>query len=597
MNNNKKIFYHLPSLLFIIGLSFLSYYGTSGHVLLHWDDLSYITYNPWVTNPSMNNIFSLFSEIRMNNWHPLTWLSFIPEYALCGSDASCYKITNIILHCLNSILVYFLFILILNFNLHYHDKKIVNDYSIIPLNTKIKYTSLLASILFAVHPQHTESVIWVTERKDLLCAFFYLLTLIYYIKNNIFNVGLKLIPFVFFSFALMSKSMAVSLPFILIILDIYYYKLRFEQHDDNKNIANNIILEKLPYFLLTLIIIFITMFSQETSINTTVSVFDKVQIVLVSLFHYLGTFIYPFTLSPFYPLEIINDYSPIEYIFCLIAIVISISILVYFKFTRITLILLTFIISIAPVIGIVTIGQHLYADRYTYIPMVGFYLLLSIGIFKLFDYTSDFIRRFILFLLACIVLIFSLSTNNYKNMWQDDITLWKYVELKYSGISAVVHQNLGNSYHEISNYQKAISHYNIALKLQPFLPNIALPTYKNLGLTYKKLNDPVMALLNFSKAAIDFPQIPESHINYAEELFFQKKYKKALKHYLEARELLNEQNQSLFDIEISILQINLIINYNNDQYMKFIEQLNALNKLHPGNPRVKFLINNFTNHN
>ncbi len=591
MNINKPQFYHLQPLLIIIALTVISYYGNSDHELLHWDDHSYITENPWVTNPSFNNIVSLFHEIKMSNWHPLTWLSYIPEYAICNENAQCYKITNITLHNLNSILVFFLFILILNFNQNNRDMNKTGNYSIKPMNNRIKYTSLLAASLFAVHPQHVESVIWIAERKDLLCAFFYLLTIIFHIKNNIFHNGSKLIPFIFFTFALMSKSMAVSLPFILIILDIYYLRFRFERLNSRSDIYNIVIIEKLPYYLFTLIVIIVTLLSQASTIDATISFLDKAGIVLISLFHYLGTFIYPFSLSPFYPAEIIKEYTIIEYVIYLLTITFGFSILIYYKLRKIALILLTYLISIAPVSGIVKIGLHLYADRYTYIPMIGFYLLFSMGIFKIIDHTSKLIERLILLLVVCILLIFSLSTKNYKNMWQDDITLWKYVELKYSRVSAAIHLNLGNSYYNLPLYQKAISEFNIALELEPDSSIIALPTYKNLGLSYEKLNDPEMALLYFSKGAMAFPQFPESHINYGKQLFKQKKYLEAQKNYLKALKILNKEDPLFFETSIYLLHTNIVINQNNEPYL---QQLDALYQSHPDNLYTRYLKNKFS---
>ena len=197
-------------LLVLVACSVLVYSGTSEHELLNWDDRSYVSNNPWVTNPNPTNIAAMFTDSRMANWHPLTWLSYVPEYALCGDNASCYKFNNALLHGLNGFLVAILVML---------SAKHLGATSSVALHASIRrwpelsvpvLAGAVAGFLFVVHPQRVESVTWVAERKDLLCALFYFAALIVYLQADrssyLETYGWCLLLFVL---ALMSKSMAI----------------------------------------------------------------------------------------------------------------------------------------------------------------------------------------------------------------------------------------------------------------------------------------------------------------------------------------------------------------------------------------------------
>ncbi|MCG8414097.1 MAG: hypothetical protein MI746_07745, partial [Pseudomonadales bacterium] len=173
--NSTRSFFLVAGLLFVATLA--SYGGNGSHELLQWDDVAYVSSNDWVTNPSWQGLIALFTEYRVFNWHPITWLSYIPEYALCGDNAACYKATNIVLHSINALLVFVLCGAILRLITIKSDHVEPSD------NHLVFVTSFTAALLFAVHPQHTESVIWVAERKDLLCAAFYLAALITYLRH------------------------------------------------------------------------------------------------------------------------------------------------------------------------------------------------------------------------------------------------------------------------------------------------------------------------------------------------------------------------------------------------------------------------------
>jgi hypothetical protein len=226
---------------------------------VNYDDGNYVYENPFIRSLDMKLLKSAFTEFYASNWHPLTWLSHAFDYAMWGLNPLGHHLTNNILHALNTLIVVFLVIRLLEvYRLTMANKGLsqpfIND-------STLKITGAATGLLFGLHPLHVESVAWVSERKDLLCAFFFLLTIIAYIRyvmeikarasinspsrffnrNYLFAIG-------FFILSLMSKPMAVSLPFVLLILDWYPFR-RIRSLKTFCTVST----EKLPFFALTLI--------------------------------------------------------------------------------------------------------------------------------------------------------------------------------------------------------------------------------------------------------------------------------------------------------------------------------------------------------
>ena len=315
LNNHRRF---IAAGLVLLGLSWISYSGNDSHELLTWDDDLYITNNNWVTNPSFENVVSIFTESKVSNWHPLTWLSYIPEYALCGTTASCYKSTNIILHGINAFLVFLLSGIVLTLLLT--DRSVDLFRFAREEDKEIFAASLMSAVLFCVHPQHAESVIWVAERKDLLCGIFYLLGLIVYIfqqssrAKSTSSRALAFAPFVLFVLASMSKSMAITFPAVLILLDLTILK-RWQGKGEgavSQFLIRLAIRDKIHYHIVAVLIAVITLLSQSVASIDQPAMLERLLISISAINHYIFTFFAPVNLSPFYPVEILSS-SLIDY--------------------------------------------------------------------------------------------------------------------------------------------------------------------------------------------------------------------------------------------------------------------------------------------
>jgi len=265
MNQQIKIFWFKITIVILVlfGITLIAYKDALKGGLV-WDAGGYLIDNPYIMALSWDNIKWMFSTFYMYNWHPLTWLSYALDYWLYGAIWG-VALTNIILHCVNTILV-FIFALFL-ICAHRQQGTLFKD-----INNQDFVSALVAALLFGIHPQHVESVAWLAERKDVLCLFFVLLTFIFYMVYARLEVSRKRIIYYWvtlacFVMALLSKPMAVTIPFLLILGDFYPLK-RVSLKDIgnisriNWSLIKKLFLDKLPFVFLSLVLMAITLFAQ-----------------------------------------------------------------------------------------------------------------------------------------------------------------------------------------------------------------------------------------------------------------------------------------------------------------------------------------------
>jgi|SaaInlV_200m_DNA_6_1039755.scaffolds.fasta_scaffold07776_1 tetratricopeptide (TPR) repeat protein len=503
-----KYKFFLVAGLLMLALSWASYSGNDSHKLLLWDDEPYITENNWVTNPSLDSVRSLFTEPRVGNWHPLTWLSYIPEYYFCETNANCYKNTNIVLHGANSFLVFLLSGLVLSLLLREGDR---SSFKLGDLtDRRVFIASLMSGILFCVHPHRAESVIWVAERKDLLSALFYFLALIFYIcQQNSASLKTKLLPFVFFILAIMSKSMAITLPAVLVLLDFTLLDRWNEKSGEGATKARFriAIIEKLHYHMVAVLIAAVTLLSQEVGRVDQPTLFERLAISVAAIEHYVVSLVAPINLSPFYPMETLSM-SILDYWQLAIVLVFALALLPMLIYSRkgkrvATLFVGYFLITLAPVIGIVKVGDQIFADRYTYLTMVGFYILAAYGLSKMLNANQRFrIPAFLGFTVLAGLLSF--NTHQYKNTWQDDITLWRSAERLYPNLSVTISNNLGYALLSLEDYPLAQQYFEMAIDVDPHRPG----AYVNLTSVHQQLGDTESFLNTYILGVENNPENP-----------------------------------------------------------------------------------------
>lgn len=448
------------------------------------EDIPYLTdgshIQPGIT---LEGIRWAFSTTYYYSWQPLLWLSFMLDYQLYGMNAGGYHITNLILHILSTLLLFWLF------------NRMTGEV----------WRSAFVAAFFALHPLHVESVAWVSERKDVLSAFFWMLTLCLYVyyteKPAISRYLLVLFSFVL---ALMSKPMVVTLPVIMILLD-YWPLRRFELHKSKLILWQ--LREKALFFILSIIISIITLYAQqynpsETSLATA-SRFADASFAFVT---YLKKIFWPYGLAFCHPSRI-QILTRDVLLACLLISTITVAVIIAVKrLPNLFVGWFWYAITILPVIGIVQSDYVPFMfDHFTYLPSIGISIMLAWGVPLLFP--REALRKKILFPVA-FVMLFILSVLTWKqcSYWKNSITLFSHTVQITKG-NALAYHHLGFIYDELGRHQLAIEHYTEAIRIKPYQAIY----YNNRGVAYAKLGHYQHAIDDYNQAIRLKPDLVEAY--------------------------------------------------------------------------------------
>ncbi|HXW68543.1 MAG TPA: tetratricopeptide repeat protein, partial [Dissulfurispiraceae bacterium] len=453
-----------------------------------------------------------FSDFYASNWHPLTWVSHALDYASWGLNPLGHHMTNNILHSVNTFIVVILVTKLLEaWHLSRQQKTRLHP------SQERSYIVIAAvtGLLFGLHPLHVESVAWVSERKDLLCAMFFLLSTLAYTKYVSSGDGLRnkyyILVLFLFALALLSKPMAVSFPIVLLILDWH----PFNRISSIKSFLSAL-LEKLPLIALSIVSSVLTVLAQKAggAIRTfeVIPLSSRLLVSAESLLSYLWKMILPLNLVPYYPYP--NDISlfSAEYLLPVIIVTgITVACIVMVKKQRLWLAVWGYyVITLLPVIGIVQVGHQAMADRYTYLPSIGPFILIGLIAAWLWKKFPPGRGAGALFIIVAILIAGSLSFLTYKQiaMWKDSLNLWSYAA---RGVpeDPRIRGNLGIVYSRLNMPEKAMEQYLVAIKLKP---NYA-EAHNNLGLIYQSLNMPDKAIEQYLIAVKLKPDLGEPHYN------------------------------------------------------------------------------------
>jgi tetratricopeptide (TPR) repeat protein len=422
-----------------------------------YDDRSYITENQIVKSGlTWKGVERAFTTNHLGNWHPVTMISFIFEYEIFRLRAGAYHWNNVLFHILNSLLLFFVF------------KRITNAF----------WQSLAVAAFFAIHPLHVESVAWISGRKDVLSALFWFLTMYVYVR---YAEQPTLLRYVFvllsFTLGLMAKPMLVTLPFVLLLLD-YWPLNRFSFRQRNQSVSK-LIIEKIPLILLSIAASIITFLAQKDSQSVVslelLSLQTRLSNAFVTYVKYIYKTLWPVDLAVLYPHP---GAVPFDQLLVSIVILIVITVIVLY-YIRDYPYLFTgwfwYLGTLIPVIGIVQVGVQSMADRYTYIPLIGVFIMIAWGIP---DLTKNWPFKKTVIIVSATVTFFVLMGTSWLQVqvWENSMTLFQRA-IAVTKQNAVAHYNLGWVYTRQGNYKEAVFHYEEALKISPNYSN----AHNNLG--------------------------------------------------------------------------------------------------------------------
>jgi Flp pilus assembly protein TadD len=517
--------------LFLIVITIAVYWQTRNHEFVSYDDDAYVIENPQVrAGLTRQTIIWSFTTTHVANWHPLTWLSHMMDCQLYDLNPSGHHLTNVLFHLANTVLLF----LLLN------------------RSTGSSWRSGFVAALFAVHPLHVESVAWVAERKDVLCTLFWLLTMwtyIYYVEKP--RLHRYLLTLLTLGLGLMAKPMLVTLPFVLLLLD-YWPLGRFQAGPAGSNDqaqvqlplssvktrmpSSRLIWEKAPFFVVSLASCVVTfLVQQKGGAVETVADFPltiRIGNALVSYVSYMGKMIWPQNLAVFYPHPgtSLPRWQPVAAGLLLIFITIGV-IRAGRKRAYLTVGWLWYLGTLVPVIGLVQVGAQALADRYTYVPLIGLFIMIS---WFIPDLLSAWRHRGILLGGAAVTLVSALMVCTWMQLhhWKNDLTLFEHA-LKVTANNYLAHDSLGNALAEQGKLDQAITHYNAALRINPN----SLNTHNNLGVAFLEGGDIDKAITHYYAALRLKSDSAETHNNLGVALFSLGQLDKAIGHYLTAIKL------------------------------------------------------------
>jgi hypothetical protein len=479
----------------LVLLTFAAFAQVLGNEFVNYDDTKYITDNPHVKKGlTGESVIWAFTESHFFMWHPLTSLSHMLDCSLYGLNPSGHHLTNLILHTASVLMLF----------------------GILRKMTGKIWAAAFVAAAFALHPLDVESVAWAAERKNVLSGFFWMLTIAAYIRYTKHQrVADYLLIILVFSCALMSKPTTVTLPFVLLLLD-YWPLGRFRWKRQNQETSLwRLVAEKIPLLVLSAILCVITVVTQKgggvLKATEILSFGIRMANALVSYVSYIGKMIYPTRLAVFYPHPAFNlpVWKPIVSLIVLVAVS---AVIVYFGRRRPYLITgwLWYIGTLVPVIGIVQSGGQAMADRYTYLPEIGIFIMVAWGASELF--AERRYRKIMLGTSAAILLAsMMICTRVQVGYWKNSATLASHA-LEVTKNNDIMHNSYGCALFEQDRFDEALSQFNIALKINPhnrLAHGNMGKVYANMGVVYAQRGQSNLAVKYLTGAARLKPDDPD----------------------------------------------------------------------------------------
>jgi tetratricopeptide (TPR) repeat protein len=591
MLKNKQI---LVICLLLAAAATIAFQQVSQCDFINYDDPSYVTENIHIRQGiTIQAIRWAFTTGYAANWHPVTWMSHMLDVQLFGLKPRWHHLTNLLFHIANTLLLFFVF----------HRM------------TKAPWKSAFVAALFALHPLHVESVAWVSERKDVLSTFLWMLTTVAYIhyvehetedgrqgsedrgrrtEDGISFSDIRppssflryLAVLILFSLGLMAKPMLVTLPFVLLLLD-YWPLQRFDPKNSGLEIRTEVtrpvpankrkgkssrnhtsgsesgrvvqtmvkeekpaahkyqwalvrplILEKIPLLVLSVLSCIVTYFVQkEGGAVVSIEAFPpgvRIANGFVSYIIYVGKTIWPSNLAVYYPHP---GLLPLWQVMGAVVLLGAVTFAVIRTAKRLPYLAvgwLWFAGTLVPVIGIVQVGDQAMADRYTYIPLIGLFVMAAWGIPELMKkwHTRPPRKEALLGLAASILICFSIVTWTQVGYWRNNIALYDH-SLKVTRPSAGILCNRGVAYDNLGNLRQAISDYDRAIEINPKYAD----SYNDRGAAYGKLGNHRQAISDFGMAIEINPKYAEAYDNRGAAYADLGDYRQAISDYARAIEI------------------------------------------------------------
>src|SRR5437899_2990915 len=470
--------------VFLIAITWFVFGQTVRYDFVNYDDDTYVYANPLISSGlTIPGAIYAFSGKHSGNWHPLTTLSHMLDCQLWGSHAGGHHFTNIVLHATAVVL---LFLVLLQM-------------------TGALWRSAFVAAVFAIHPLRVESVAWISERKDVLSAVFFMLTLglyVRYVRHS--SVGRYLAVVSSFALGLMCKPTLVMVPLVLLLLDYWPLKRLAGQSS-----ARRLILEKIPLFALSAAAAGATLWAQEESIIQIerLPFMWRVGNGLVTSLTYIKQMIWPARLAVFCPHPGVTlPVWEIGLAIVLLGMTSAGVIALRHKWPYLVTGWFWYLIMLLPVIGLIQVGSQAHADRYTYLSQIGLYILLAWAIPDAL--ASRFQRRILGVTASVAIILLAWCVHIQASYWRNGESLWSHA-IAVTSDNFVAHAGLGQFQLDHGRLDEAIDQLQIALNIAPKYPMART----NLGIALTQKGRIDEAIANLQTVLEDYPNDAKAHFN------------------------------------------------------------------------------------
>ena len=513
------------------------------------DDMDYVADNRNVEDGiTRDAVVWALTTGHASNWHPLTWISHMLDWQLFGSNAGMHHLTSALLHVINTLLLF----------------------AVLKQMTGAIWASAFVAAAFALHPLHVESVAWASERKDVLSTTFWMLTMmayVSYVKRP--AVGRYLLVLLAFALGLMAKPMLVTLPFVLLLLD-YWPLDRFEN-------IKKLIIEKIPLLVLTIASSIVTFFVQRTAGAvvqvTTIPLITRIANASIAYTKYIEKMFLPRGLAIFYP----HQLEKVSMLHAVIAAVllIGLSVWVFSKarnFKYLAVGWLWFIGTLVPVIGLVQVGDQAMADRYSYIPLMGLFVIIAWGAS---DLLSKLKYRKIILSMSAVAILSTLTVTTYFQLqhWRNTETVFEHA-LNVTEDNYIAYYSLVKPSRQQGKIEQAIAYATEALRISPHYS----AAHNSLGVDLARTGQYEKAFEHFAMALKIEPDFADARCNFGYALALQGRVNEAVQHYEKALLVEPEHFESLNNFGMA-----LVVRGENN---KAIEKFRKAMRIKPDNYNV-----------
>jgi protein O-mannosyl-transferase len=510
--------------LALIAANLIVYAAVRHHDFVNYDDDDYVTTNAVVLHGlTWHGVSWAFTSGYAANWHPLTWLSHMLDIQLYGLDPGPHHLTNLLFHIANTLLLF----------------------GLLHRMTGALGRSAFVAGLFAVHPLHVESVAWVAERKDVLSTLFWMLTLWAYEKYVTRPSPRRYwAMLLFYALGLMAKPMLVTLPFVLLLLDFWPLGRvgmgpnpagRWALSREKWATIVGLLFEKLPLLALAVVSGIVTFVIHRRGgavigLDAT-PLHLRLANALVSYVAYIGKMLWPARLAVLYPYA---QALPVLWVAAAFLALMGISVAVIRAarpYPYLSVGWFWYLGTLVPVIGFVQVGDQAMADRYTYVPLIGLFIIVAWGV-------PDLLVRWPLRKIGLpasaglVILACAIAARNQLQYWEDSTTLWTHA-LAVTTANNIANNNLGVSLAGQGKLDEAIAHYSEALRIKPDYAD----AHNNLGAALADQGKVDEAIAHYSEALRLRPDYADAHNNLGVSLGGQGKLDEAIAHFTEALRL------------------------------------------------------------